>query len=588
MQLILLEETLQASIKTVSSLKNLRVQVNRLPASVLVEIFQNLKPDDATAFRYTVPPNKWIVLGHVCTHWRSLAYSTPSLWRSIHIRGNSKHVSTFLENSASEPLRIFFGARGKTTTDLSFLSNDFSSLRRAAKSIVDNMDRMEAVTFAHSFPLETVIQKDTFSTALTHLSAQRSRRAHATRDETLSYDQSSFCRLVTTVAPQMRELSLHGLLVLQLSASQVKYTTLTHLELHNQPWQDPDDPKSMDLDSFLDILEASSRSLQVLTLVDAGPQHQETSSNPRDVTNQRRIIPPPSLTSIELGRWPSSGQTAYFLAHLRIPGAANRCIWGENLKYLSSILFSLDTDSALTHERGWDSNINRVVITCAAGGDMVGIHERTVHIQGTGLDFQSIYPLFRDQPQIFHKVEELCLTPTSKEMIPTHDEYRALFETMPGIRRLIIRDIDMAVIFNALGLFSRIDDGSNKDIPLPLPAMKELDIQYADSFQILKQDAFGRRYITSGLSTLLGLTKLIQQRSILGRPIEKVRLNLGGRRDAGDMNTTESRLLERQLGQNLQHFALIRSGQLLAPREGEFVAGLLKGVWPSSGALAAS
>ncbi|KIK81346.1 hypothetical protein PAXRUDRAFT_761602 [Paxillus rubicundulus Ve08.2h10] len=61
----------------------------------------------------TSPPSPpfQIIVSHVCRHWRSVAFSTPSLWTYIAVppcaRSPYEHVSTLLERSKSLPIDIF-------------------------------------------------------------------------------------------------------------------------------------------------------------------------------------------------------------------------------------------------------------------------------------------------------------------------------------------------------------------------------------------------------------------------------------------------------------------------------------------------
>ncbi|KAJ6512822.1 hypothetical protein C8R45DRAFT_961478 [Mycena sanguinolenta] len=57
--------------------------IRRLPQDILVEIFLACLPSEHDAL--IDPTEAPLVLGRICRHWRSLVYSTPMLWRSIHI-----------------------------------------------------------------------------------------------------------------------------------------------------------------------------------------------------------------------------------------------------------------------------------------------------------------------------------------------------------------------------------------------------------------------------------------------------------------------------------------------------------------------
>ncbi|KAF8214973.1 hypothetical protein K438DRAFT_1562116, partial [Mycena galopus ATCC 62051] len=54
-----------------------------IPQDILVEIFLACLPTEHNACIDSAEAP--LVLGRICRHWRSVAYSTPMLWRSIHI-----------------------------------------------------------------------------------------------------------------------------------------------------------------------------------------------------------------------------------------------------------------------------------------------------------------------------------------------------------------------------------------------------------------------------------------------------------------------------------------------------------------------
>jgi len=291
-----------------------------------------------------------------------------------------------------------------------------------------------------------------------------------------------------------------------------------------------------------------------------------------------------SLQTLEIGDWPTGGHIAHFLAHLHIPGSTKRCIWGPNLKYLSSILFSIDTETARTKCRGWDSDIKRVVITCALGGDMVGIDEGTVYIQGR-LDFQSIYPLFRDLPRIFNHVEELCLTPTPHQVLPSNEEYKLLFKVLPNIRRLAINDMDIGVILQALGVFTRRSDEAIHEVSLP--ELRELDIRYStqnSSKDDQLRDALGTAYQVNVLSSAIGLAKVAQIRAKNECPLESVSMDWGFR----SMISVEDKADFVDIISRLQQFVAERvtvewdeGGQDVEGGDVDLISKILEGMWPT-------
>ncbi|KAF7346509.1 hypothetical protein MSAN_01879000 [Mycena sanguinolenta] len=88
-----------------------------IPHDVLLEIFFACLPSEHNAL--IDPAEAPLLLGRICRHWRSVAYSAPMLWSSIHIPsldyhntppnillGLQKFVEAWLERSATCPLSV--------------------------------------------------------------------------------------------------------------------------------------------------------------------------------------------------------------------------------------------------------------------------------------------------------------------------------------------------------------------------------------------------------------------------------------------------------------------------------------------------
>ncbi|KAF8195629.1 hypothetical protein K438DRAFT_1826258, partial [Mycena galopus ATCC 62051] len=57
--------------------------IRRIPQDVLIEIFLSCLPSEHNAI--IDPAEAPLVLGRICRYWKSIAYSTPMLWSSLHI-----------------------------------------------------------------------------------------------------------------------------------------------------------------------------------------------------------------------------------------------------------------------------------------------------------------------------------------------------------------------------------------------------------------------------------------------------------------------------------------------------------------------
>ena len=79
--------------------------VSRLPPELLVSIFSLLAADEAPTVRYTISLG-WIVVSHVCSHWRRVALDSPVLWANINFDLSSWWIQTMLDRAKQGPLVI--------------------------------------------------------------------------------------------------------------------------------------------------------------------------------------------------------------------------------------------------------------------------------------------------------------------------------------------------------------------------------------------------------------------------------------------------------------------------------------------------
>ena len=583
-----LERVLRASLILVERLKNEAQWINRMPRAILSRIFQLIRGDPVfDAFEPLYPSRipyyglQWIFITHVCKHWRVIAHNTPTLWNKINVLDNPAIIQFFLDKSLPLPLDVLFGRWPK---DIVYRPIDSRKALRTLRLIRQNLDRVGSLHLFSTYPAEEIVQADTFSRfVVPNLSI--SRRPSEPQSSPSNDGVNLFSEFFSAPMPNIQKLSLHGSPVSSFLRSSVRPTTLTHLALYEQPeWHENQTSHFTDLDQVLDLLQAVSDTLQHLILVRAGPRASLfADATKRKDPSKRHPVILSSLKSLEIGDWPAGGHIAHFLAHLNMPGSAKRCIWGPNLKYLSSTLFSIDTDTARTNRRGWDSDMKRVVLTCAPGGNMVGISESTVYIQGD-MDFQNIYPLFRDLSHVFTHVEELCFTPTPQQVLPSVDEYKLLLEALPNVRRLSVNDMDIGIILQALGVFKRRSDDVVHEVVLP--ELREVNIQYStlnSSVNGHLKDALGVAYQNSVMSSIIGLAKVAQIRRKDECALERVSMEWGSRsisvENNDDFVDVISRL-ERYVGH--VSFELRDSGQNVNGTGGAgLVSKILEGMWPT-------
>lgn len=79
--------------------------VSRLPPELLVSIFSLLAADEAPTVRYRISLG-WIVVSHVCSHWRRVALDSPVLWANINFDLSSWWIQTMLDRAKQGPLVI--------------------------------------------------------------------------------------------------------------------------------------------------------------------------------------------------------------------------------------------------------------------------------------------------------------------------------------------------------------------------------------------------------------------------------------------------------------------------------------------------
>ncbi|KAF8214886.1 hypothetical protein K438DRAFT_1561983, partial [Mycena galopus ATCC 62051] len=68
--------------RPVDAHKALISPMRHIPQDVLLEIFFSCLPSEHNALIDSAEAP--LILGRICRHWRSVAYSTPMLWSSIH------------------------------------------------------------------------------------------------------------------------------------------------------------------------------------------------------------------------------------------------------------------------------------------------------------------------------------------------------------------------------------------------------------------------------------------------------------------------------------------------------------------------
>lgn len=99
-------------------IQNAKAAVARLPPDVLVLIFEecrHLNPQWSGVLSLLRQPPVEIRLSHVCSQWRAVALSTPSVWSSIHFPFEHKEESLneYLKRSEGSLLQVYLGPWAK-------------------------------------------------------------------------------------------------------------------------------------------------------------------------------------------------------------------------------------------------------------------------------------------------------------------------------------------------------------------------------------------------------------------------------------------------------------------------------------------
>ncbi|KZT01967.1 uncharacterized protein LAESUDRAFT_443862 [Laetiporus sulphureus 93-53] len=84
---------------------NSRRPINCIPIELLIHTFAH--------HRDTVGPLSWVLVSHVCHHWREVAISTPLLWTSVPVDKGPRVSDIWLQRSHDSPMDIVYRGRIK-------------------------------------------------------------------------------------------------------------------------------------------------------------------------------------------------------------------------------------------------------------------------------------------------------------------------------------------------------------------------------------------------------------------------------------------------------------------------------------------
>ncbi|KIM35778.1 hypothetical protein M413DRAFT_32242 [Hebeloma cylindrosporum] len=270
---------------------NRAAAINRLPVELLTRIFEAIQVHRSSRFPHPFAKtrhkfsevedaNSWMPLTtHICSSWRAIALSTPSLWDDIylHVRQGGKSSRwryypspSILLRSHPVPLHVavYVGAYRGPIPETTELSDALRSIPGRAESLQicceGKLDAGMLDVLRHPFPQLTSLTLCLDIGGLNHFIK-------------FSVPETLFGGGL----PQLRRLSLW----FYTSWSHHKFPNLTHVSLHDQYGRPS-------INEFLDLLEATPF-LESLLLCTAGPTITQATVLPQ------RIVSLPSFRSAQ-------------------------------------------------------------------------------------------------------------------------------------------------------------------------------------------------------------------------------------------------------------------------------------------------
>ncbi|KAJ3542665.1 hypothetical protein NMY22_g3425 [Coprinellus aureogranulatus] len=450
--------------------------VNRLPNTILAKIFQDLVDlpmnNSSESLLYSPPSLRWLAITHVCTHWRKVARSTPALWTHIllHAKGGADLVDAFISNSGDLPLTVTLGRSGRSIASIPRIQAYRRDLRRVVNAVPHRITRL---IVEPGFPIDDVLRADRLGQKLTAELSQalptflRGVAATSTASPSSSIGDS-LSMLFRSPSAQLRCLELCGGPVI--SQMLDPGTSFQHLKVLQLIQSDPrgETTGPLPLTKLLTMTANLKSSLQRLILV--GLAFSTDLSNTPQPEPQRILLE--SLDYLEVGAWQSNEMVARFLSHIDIPSTTASCIWGDELEEVSSRGFH-------PFFRQHPGNVHSIVLGSVPGGNMIGLRDGVLFINGA-IPFPMFSSMFAEKVM---SVEKLVLVPLINP--PSLPEWCRLFELLPDIRIIEVRDADPGRLLRAL----RLKPG--------LPRLAELDLRYSDRrWSEAEFDPLGVRYAT--------------------------------------------------------------------------------------------
>lgn len=300
-----MESLLQISAAAVRGYRNSLQSVNKLPPEVLTMVFQEIQqhlpsfvplPESGP---FDDQHKDWLVILHVCRHWRGIAATCPRLWSTI---DSGLIPRTFLKRSGTGPLTLYLDVR-KPMTSQSVIEYLAPHSHRFKEFHID------VTQWIGTTPWFSLLNRP--APQLVSLSIISRGWVVAAPD---------IPSIFADEMPNLRQLTL-GFFT---SWQPGYFRELTHLSLYHQ-----NSSTRPSTSHFLDHLE-SCPLLEELVLVEAGPTKVDSDDLPS--TPSTRHVSLPHLRGLHLGEWPSGDLISRLLSHLSLPEKTSLHIWGSFLR----------------------------------------------------------------------------------------------------------------------------------------------------------------------------------------------------------------------------------------------------------------
>lgn len=298
-----MEQQLQIAASIMRGLRNMLQPISQLPPELMAMIFHNSQQhlpsflpmlDITNNSMYDNHHKHWLMLLHVCRHWRGIIATFPSLWSTL---DSGLMPESFLKRSSAAPLTIYLGVRKAGVSE------------KLLKTLLPHTSRFKELHIAAddwdgSSPVYQLLRSP--APRLSSLSI-----VAAGNDAT----SAALPPVFAGEMPNLRQLTLEYFT----SWPKDMFRDLTHLLLYDQcEFSRPTTSE------FLDVLELCPR-LEELALVHAGPTRPEGSDS---MHRMGRHVALDYLQELNLGDWPTAPIICRFLSHLILPPKTDMYFWG--------------------------------------------------------------------------------------------------------------------------------------------------------------------------------------------------------------------------------------------------------------------